>query len=162
MQLGGFLYDSDAYNDDLPHWTPVGSSWQLVIPYSFDCNDSRLQRGGDFGTGEEFFRYCADAFNWLYRRGAEGSPRMMSIGLHGRIIGRPGRIAALERLLDHIQRHDGVWMCDRASIARHWRALYPAPLDASATTSTAAAPGPGGAAPASGGTAPSGTRPPVR
>jgi putative urate catabolism protein len=127
VELGGFLYDSDAYNDDLPHWTRVGPSFQLVIPYSFDCNDSRLQRGSDFGTGEDFFRYCADAFNWLYRRGGEGSPRMMSIGLHGRIIGRPGRIAALERLLDHIQRHEGVWMCDRASIARHWRAFHPAP-----------------------------------
>ena len=86
-----------------------------------------MQRGGDIATGDDFFRYCADAFNWLYRRGGEGSPRMMSIGLHGRIIGRPGRIGALERLLDHIQRHDGVWMCDRASIARHWRAVNPAP-----------------------------------
>jgi peptidoglycan/xylan/chitin deacetylase (PgdA/CDA1 family) len=128
-EIGGFLYDSDAYNDDLPYWARVGDAHQLIIPYTFDCNDSRMQRGGDFSTGEEFFRYCADAFDWLYRRGGEGSPRMMSIGLHSRIIGRPGRIAALERLLDHIQRCEGVWLCDRESIARHWRGLYPPPAE---------------------------------
>ncbi len=126
-EQAGFLYDSDAYNDDLPYWTTVGDAIQLVIPYTFDCNDSRLQRGGDFATGDEFFAYCRDAFDWLYRRGAEGSPRMMSIGLHGRIIGRPGRLGALERLLEHVQRHDGVWLCERAAIARHWRATHPAP-----------------------------------
>ncbi len=124
-ELGGFLYDSDAYNDDLPYWVRVGESSQLVIPYSFDCNDSRMQRGSDFATGAEFERYCCDAFDWLYRRGAEGSPRMLSIGLHGRIIGRAGRIGALERILEHIQRHQGVWLCDRAAIARHWRAAHP-------------------------------------
>jgi putative urate catabolism protein len=126
-ELGGFLYDSDAYNDDLPYWVRVGDTSQLIIPYCFDTNDSRLQRGGDFSTAEDYFRYCSDAFDWLYRRGSEGSPRMLSIGLHARIIGRPGRIGALERLLDHIQRHEGVWMCNRAAIARHWRALHPAP-----------------------------------
>ena len=95
VETGGFLYDSDAYNDDLPYWTQISGQRHLVIPYSFDNNDSRLQRGGDFGTGDEFFSYCRDAFDWLYRLGAEGRPRMMSIGLHGRIIGRPGRIGAL-------------------------------------------------------------------
>jgi urate oxidase len=95
-----------------------------VIPYSFDANDSRLQRGGDFSTGEQFFTYCRDAFDWLYRMGAEGRPRMMSIGLHGRIIGRPGRIGALARLIEHIQRHEGVWLCNRAAIAEHWRTHY--------------------------------------
>jgi allantoinase len=110
VESGGFLYDSDAYNDDLPYWTVVGETAHLVIPHSFDNNDSRLQRGADFSTGEEFFRYCRDSFDWLYRRGTEGSPRMMTISLHARIIGRPGRIDALERLLDHIQRHDGVWL----------------------------------------------------
>jgi allantoinase len=127
VEHGGFLYDSDAYNDDLPYWAAVGKASQLIVPYSFDCNDSRLQRGGDFATGEDYFRYCRDAFDWLYRRGGEGAPRMMSIGLHGRIIGRPGRIGALERLLDHIHRHDEVWLCDRASIAHHWRTRYPPP-----------------------------------
>jgi putative urate catabolism protein len=121
VQTGGFLYDSDAYNDDLPYWTQVAGQRHLVIPYSFDNNDSRLQRGGDFGTGNEFFSYCRDAFDWLYRLGSEGRPRMMSIGLHGRIIGRPGRIGALARLVEHIQRHQGVWLCNRAAIAQHWR-----------------------------------------
>jgi len=125
VESGGFLYDSDAYNDDLPYWTVVGETSHLVIPHSFDNNDSRLQRGGDFSTGDEFFRYCRDAFDWLYRRGTEGSPRMMTISLHARIIGRPGRIGALEWLLDHIQRHDEVWLCNRAAIAQHWKACHP-------------------------------------
>ena len=126
VEIGGFLYDSDAYNDDLPYWTPVSGRQHLVIPYSFDVNDSRLQRGGDFSTGEDFFVYCRDAFDWLYRKGTEGQPRMMTIGLHGRIIGRPGRIGALARTLDHILRHDSVWLCSRAAIARHWHAHHPA------------------------------------
>ncbi|HEY3786225.1 MAG TPA: polysaccharide deacetylase family protein [Steroidobacteraceae bacterium] len=126
-EVGGFLYDSDAYNDDLPYWVQAGHLPQLIVPHTFDCNDSRLQRGADFATGEDFLRYCRDAFDWLYRRGGEGSPRMMTISLHGRIIGRPGRIGALERLLEHIQRHDGVWVCTRAAIAQHWRARHPPP-----------------------------------
>ena len=124
-QIGGFLYDSDAYNDDLPYWVPVAARPHLVVPYSLDTNDSRMQRGGDFGTGDEFFRYCRDAFDWLYRIGGEGRPRMLSIGLHGRIIGRPGRIGALLRLLDHVQAHQGVWLCTREAIARHWIAHHP-------------------------------------
>ena len=124
VETGGFLYDSDAYNDDLPYWTEVSGCRHLIVPYSFDTNDSRLQRGGDFSTGDDFFTYCRDAFDWLYRMGAEGRPRMMSIGLHGRIIGRPGRIGALRRLLEHIQRHEGVWLCNRAAIAQHWIAHH--------------------------------------
>jgi len=124
VEHGGFLYDSDAYNDDLPYWTEVSGRRHLVVPYSFDNNDSRLQRGGDFSTGDDFFTYCRDAFDWLYRMGAAGRPRMMSIGLHGRIIGRPGRIGALGRLLEHIQRHEGVWLCHRAAIAQHWIAHH--------------------------------------
>jgi peptidoglycan/xylan/chitin deacetylase (PgdA/CDA1 family) len=125
VESGGFLYDSDAYNDDLPTWTRIGAVDHLVIPYSFDTNDSRLQRGGDFATGEDFFTYCRDAFDWLYRSGCDGRPRMMSVGLHGRIIGRPGRIGALARLLDHMQGHAGVWLCSRERIARHWIAHHP-------------------------------------
>jgi putative urate catabolism protein len=125
VETGGFLYDSDAYNEDLPYWTRVAGRPHLVIPHSFDTNDSRLQRGGDFATGEEFFLYCRDAFDWLYRLGCEGRPRMMTLGLHARIIGRPGRIGALVRLLDHIQRHAGVWLCNRESIARHWITHHP-------------------------------------
>jgi allantoinase len=121
VETGGFLYDSDAYNDDLPYWTEVSGQRHLVIPHSFDTNDSRLQRGGDFSTGEEFFAYCRDAFDWLYRSGAEGRPRMLTVSLHGRIIGRPGRIGALARLIEHMQRHQGVWLCNRRAIAEHWR-----------------------------------------
>jgi len=120
VEIGGFLYDSDAYNDDLPYWTEISGRRHLVVPYGFDTNDSRLQRGGDFSAGEQFFTYCRDAFDWLYRMGQQGRPRMMSIGLHGRIIGRSGRIGALARLLEHIQRHEGVWLCNRAAIAQHW------------------------------------------
>jgi putative urate catabolism protein len=131
VEIGGFLYDSDAYNDDLPYWTRVGERSHLVLPHSFDTNDSRLQRGGDFGTGGEFFVYCRDAFDWLHAQGAAGRPRMMTISLHGRIIGRPGRLGALVRLLDHIQRQDAVWLCSRAELARHWIATQPAKLSAS-------------------------------
>ena len=121
VETGGFLYDSDAYNDDLPYWTEVSGQRHLVIPHSFDTNDSRLQRGGDFATGDEFFAYCRDAFDWLYRSGSKGRPRMMTVSLHGRIIGRPGRIGALARLIEHMQRHEKVWLCSRREIAEHWR-----------------------------------------
>lgn len=127
VQTSGFLYDSDAYNDDIPYWTKVEGHAHLVVPHTFDLNDSRLQRGGDFATGEDFFTYCRDAFDWLYRMGNEGRPRMLTISLHARIIGRPGRIGALSRLLDHIQRHEGVWLCTREAIARHWTLHHPAP-----------------------------------
>jgi putative urate catabolism protein len=127
VESAAFLYDSDAYNDDLPYWVSVGGREHLVVPHTFDLNDSRLQRGGDFATGEDFFIYCRDAFDWLYRLGNEERPRMMTISLHGRIIGRPGRIGALVRLLDHIQRHEGVWLCTREAIARHWALHHPAP-----------------------------------
>jgi allantoinase len=123
-EFGGFLYDSDAYNDDLPYWTVVGGRRHLVVPHTFDNNDSRLQRGGDFANGDEFFTYCRDAFDWLYGLGAEGRPRMMTISLHGRIIGRPGRLNALLRLLDYIQGKEAVWLCNRAAIAQHWIAHH--------------------------------------
>jgi peptidoglycan/xylan/chitin deacetylase (PgdA/CDA1 family) len=126
VETGGFAYDSDAYNDDLPYWARVAGRAHLVVPHSFDNNDSRLQRGGDFATGDDFFAYCRDAFDWLHRLGGEGRPRMMTISLHARIIGRPGRIGALVRLLDHIQRHEGVWLCNRAAIAEHWMVHHPA------------------------------------
>jgi len=124
-EMGGFLYDSDAYNDDLPYWTGGPARPHLVIPHSFDTNDSRLARGGDFATGDEFYEYCRDAFDWLYRRGVDGAPRMMTISLHGRLIGRPGRLGALEQLLEHVQAHGGVWLCSRAAIARHWIENHP-------------------------------------
>ncbi len=126
IEAGGFLYDSDAYNDDLPYWTRVAGQDHLVVPYTLDNNDSRMTRAQGFDLGEQFFTYMRDAFDWLYRMGGEGRPRMMSIGLHNRLIGRPGRIAGLERLLDHIQRHDGVWLCNRTAIAQHWIDTHPA------------------------------------
>ena len=125
VETGGFLYDSDAYNDDLPYWTRVGGRAHLILPHTFDANDSRLQRGGDFATGDDFFAYCRDAFDWLYRLGTAGRPRMMTISLHARIIGRPGRLGALLRLLDHLQRHEAVWLCNRTAIAQHWIAHHP-------------------------------------
>jgi allantoinase len=125
VETGGFLYDSDAYNDDLPYWMQVSGRHHLIVPHSFDTNDSRLQRGGDFCNGEQFFSYCRDAFDWLYRMGVEGRPRMMTVSLHGRIIGRPGRLGALERLLQHILRHERVWLCNRAAIAQHWVSEHP-------------------------------------
>jgi allantoinase len=124
VQSGGFLYDSDAYNDDLPYWTHVAGRAHLVVPHTFDANDSRLQRGGDFSTGEGFFAYLRDAFDWLYRSGVAGRPRMMTLSLHGRIIGRPGRIGALLRFLEYIQAHEAVWVCNRAAIAQHWIAHH--------------------------------------
>lgn len=127
VEAGGFLYDSDAYNDDLPYWTTVSGRAHLVVPHSFDANDSRLQRGGDFATGDEFLGYCRDAFDWLYRQGSEGRPRMMTVSLHGRIIGRPGRLGALERFLEHVARHERVWVCSRQAIAEHWLRHHPAP-----------------------------------
>ena len=127
VETGGFLYDSDAYNDDLPYWMKVAGQAHLVVPYSFDNNDSRMNRSQGFETGDQFFAYARDAFDWLYRGGAEGRPKMMSVGLHARIIGRPGRIGALARLIDHMQSRDGVWFASREAIARHWRARFPPP-----------------------------------
>ncbi len=125
VEAGGFLYDSDAYNDDLPYWTRVAGQDHLVVPYSLDVNDSRMSRGQGLETGEQLFAYAREAFDWLYRSGQEGRPRMMSVGLHTRLIGRPGRIGALARLLDHMQAHEGVWLCRREDIARHWIAVHP-------------------------------------
>jgi putative urate catabolism protein len=122
---GGFLYDSDSYADDLPYWTSIDGNGHLVIPYSFDNNDMKFATFQGFNTGEDFFRHLRDSFDLLYREGLEGAPKMMSIGLHCRLAGRPGRAAALERFLDHVQRHAGVWVCRRVDIARHWHQTHP-------------------------------------
>jgi putative urate catabolism protein len=123
---GGFVYDADSYADDLPYWTVVEGRHHLVVPYTLDTNDMRLVSAGGFATGAQWESHCRDAFDVLWREGVEGSPKMLSIGLHGRIIGRPARTAALERLLDHITGHDGVWVARRIDIARHWIATHPA------------------------------------
>jgi peptidoglycan/xylan/chitin deacetylase (PgdA/CDA1 family) len=121
VEEGGFLYDSDAYNDDLPFVVEVAGRPHVVVPYTFDTNDMRFYRQLGFSLGEDFRRYCTDAFDWLWAEGAT-TPKMMSIGLHLRIIGRPGRIGALAALLETMSARGGVWFATRAEIAGHWRA----------------------------------------
>jgi peptidoglycan/xylan/chitin deacetylase (PgdA/CDA1 family) len=119
---GGFLYSSDAYNDDLPYWI-AGSPAHLVIPYTLVNNDVRYLLPNGFSSGEDFFRLLRDAFDLLWQEGAQ-CPKMMSVGLHARISGHPGRAAALARFLDYVKGHDSVWVCRREEIARHWMAEY--------------------------------------
>lgn len=121
VEEGGFLYDSDSYSDDVPYWVHEYGRPHLVIPYSIDTNDSRFFRTSGFITGEDFFAYNRDTFDTL----AEEGGRMMTIGLHARMIGRPGRIGALKRLLDHMTAHGGAWIARRADIARHWKKTHP-------------------------------------
>jgi len=121
---GGMLYDADAYSDDLPYWVKVGEIDQLIVPYTLDSNDMRFATAQGFNTGDQFYTYLRDAFDVLYAEGAE-RPKMLSVGLHCRLVGRPGRIAGLQRFLDHVQRHDKVWLCRRLDIAKHWRAVHP-------------------------------------
>ena len=126
---GGFLYHSDYYGDDLPFYmgirnTAGESVKQLVIPYTLDNNDMRFSLPQGFKTGDDFFTYLRDAFDVLYAEGQE-TPRMMSIGLHARLIGRPGRFGGLLRFLDHVKRHRDVWICRREDIARHWLKVHP-------------------------------------
>ena len=125
VEHGGFLYDSDSYADDLPYWTAVDGTDHLVVPYTLDTNDMRFAIPGGFGSGDEFFAHLRDAFDVLYAEGAAGSPKMLSIGLHCRLVGRPARVAALERFLDHVQTHDKVWIARRMDIARHWITHFP-------------------------------------
>lgn len=122
LEHGGFLYDSDAYNDDLPQILPMGDTSHVVLPYSFDTNDMRFGPGGGFVMGTDFARYCSDAFDWLWDEGAQ-HPKMMSVGLHQRIIGRPGRIGGLAQLLRHMSERGAVWFATRAEIAHAWRGI---------------------------------------
>lgn len=124
VEHGGFVYDADDYNDDLPYWTKVNDSPQLIVPYTLDTNDMRFASPQGFNSGEQFFTYLKDCFDALYEEGEE-TPRMMSVGLHCRIIGRGGRIKSLERFLDYVQSHEDVWCCRRIDIANHWRATHP-------------------------------------
>jgi putative urate catabolism protein len=124
VEEGGFLYDSDAYNDDLPYWVVESDTPHLVVPYTLDQNDMKTVMAGGFATGQDWFDYVRDAFDVLYAESAE-QPKMMSVGLHLRLIGRPGRAASLARFLDHVQQHSDVWICRRVDIARHWIATHP-------------------------------------
>lgn len=121
---GGFLYDADDYNDDLPFWSTVNGHQHLVVPYTLDANDMRFATPQGFNSGDQFFSYLRDTFDTLYEEGSR-IPRMMSVGLHCRLVGRPGRIRALERFIDHAQSHEGVWFCRRIEIARHWWEHHP-------------------------------------
>ena len=136
--FGGFEYDSDYYGDDLPFWMKVrktdGSVMpQLIVPYTLDVNDMRFALPQGYSHADPFFQYMKDTFDALYAEGdpkGDNRPKMMSIGMHCRLLGRPGRITALQRFLDHIQQHDNVWVCRRIDIARHWRATHPYPNQA--------------------------------
>lgn len=122
---GGFAYISDTYDDDLPYWMPVGDRDQLIIPYTLDANDMRFATPQGFNSGDQFFAYLKDSFDTLYAEGQAGSPKMMSIGLHCRLIGRPGRAAALQRFIDYAQGHADVWFPRRIDIADHWAQTHP-------------------------------------
>ena len=130
---GGYEYDSDYYGDDLPFWTEVAASDgttrpHLVVPYTLDTNDMRFATPQGFNTADHFFTYLCDSFDALYAEGDPDGldrPKMMSIGMHCRLLGRPGRINALQRFIDHVAMHEHVWVCRRIDIARHWKATHP-------------------------------------
>jgi allantoinase len=120
------IYDSDNYADDLPYWIRVGDRPRLIVPYALDTNDFKFSRSPGWTSGEDFFAYLKASFDHLYREG-DRAPKMMSIGLHNRFTGRPGRAEMLARFLDYVLSHDRVWICRRQEIARHWLANFPAP-----------------------------------
>ena len=120
---GGFLYDSDSYSDDLPYWEVRNKKKQLIIPYTLDNNDMRFATNQGFNTGDHFFTYLKDSFDALYEEG-KTNPKMMSVGLHCRLIGKPGRIQSLKKFLDYIMKHEDVWICKRIDIAKHWIKNY--------------------------------------
>ncbi len=119
------LYDSDSYNDDLPYWTLVAGKPRLIVPYALDTNDFKFAMSPGWMSGDDFFRYLRAAFDQLRREGERGEPKMMSIGLHARLTGRPGRAEALARFMDHVGAHPDAWVCRRVEIARHWIAHHP-------------------------------------
>ncbi len=124
IEAGTYLYDSDTYADDLPYWSSEFGKPHLLVPYSLDTNDSRFARSEGYQIAEEFYCYLKDTFDCLYREG-ESTPKMMTIGLHARLLGRPGRIGALHRILDYVLGHEHAWICRRGDIARHWIAQHP-------------------------------------
>ena len=123
LELGDWLYDADSYADDLPYWVRGNGRPHLIVPYTLDVNDMRFATAQGFNSGDQFYRYLRDTFDCLWREGAQ-YPKMMSVGLHCRLIGRPGRLVALERFVDEIAERDDVWICRRADIATHWHAHH--------------------------------------
>jgi putative urate catabolism protein len=117
---GGFLYSADSYADDLPYFVEIAGRRQLIVPYTLDANDMRFASAQGFNAGDQFYTYLKDTFDVLYAEGERGTPKMMSVGLHCRLVGRPGRAAALSRFLDYVQGHEKVWVARRIDIARHW------------------------------------------
>lgn len=124
IEQGGFVYDADDYSDDLPFWVQVQGQDHLIVPYTLDTNDMRFASPQGFNSGEQYFQYLKDAFDVLYAEGAT-TPKMLSIGLHCRIVGRPARFAALQRFVNYVQQHQDVWLCRRIDIAEHWRKEHP-------------------------------------
>lgn len=124
-KLGDFAYIADSYADDLPYWVKAGGKDQLIVPYTMDCNDMRFAIQAGFTNGEQFERHLIDSFDMLYAEGRQGAPKMLSIGLHCRLAGRPGRALALQRALDHFRKHEGVWFATREQIADHWAGMHP-------------------------------------
>jgi len=124
-EIGGLLYFADNYADELPFWADIAGTPELFVPYTLEANDMRFATSNGFADSDDFFTYLRDTFDVLYAEGLAGMPRMMSVGLHGRLAGRPGRTAGLMRFLDHVARHDRVWTATRAEIARHWRGAFP-------------------------------------
>ena len=124
VEHGGFVYDADDYNDELPFWTIVNNKEHLVVPYSLDANDMRFATNQGFNSGDQFYSYLRDTFDVLYKEG-EQLPRMMSVGIHCRIAGRPGRFKALEKFVDYARKHKDVWFCRRIDIAEHWKNKHP-------------------------------------
>ena len=124
-EAGGFVYNADSYADDLPYWDYSYEQPQLMVPYTLDANDMRFATSQGFNSGDQFYTYLKDSFDMLYAEGAS-APKMMSVGLHCRLVGRPGRAAALARFLDYVQQHENVWLTRRIDIARHWREQHPA------------------------------------
>jgi len=125
VEAGGFLYDRDSLADELPYWLTIDTKPHLVIPYSYEANDNRFNQNSGFSTGEHFFTYMRDAFDVLRREGRSGSPKLLSIGLHDRLIGRPGRSAGLIKLLEYMRGFGDVWFCTGADIAHHWQRGFP-------------------------------------
>jgi len=123
MNEGGFLYDSDSYSDDLPYFEKRNNKKQLIVPYTLDNNDMRFATNQGFNSGDQFYNYLKDSFDVLYKEG-ETNPKMMSVGLHCRIVGKPGRLKSLERFLDYVLEHKDVWICKRIDIAKHWIKNY--------------------------------------
>ena len=126
MEMGCFDWLADTYADELPYWVEAHGSQHLFVPYTLDANDMRFATPQGFNSGNQFFAYLRDTFDTLIEEGRSGAPRMMSVGLHCRLVGRPGRAAALARFMDHVAAHEDAWVCTRGEIASHWRSVHPA------------------------------------